>query len=144
MVISSTQTALNITIIYFKDERMKKLSKIFHIIAKKSSELVGTAWAFLAALLLIIGWLVCGPLFGFSDTWQLIINTTTTIITFLIVFLIQNTQNRDSQALQLKLDELIRVHKLAHNSIIDLDELTDEQIKKLEEKFKKLSKRGKD
>ncbi|MCS5711634.1 low affinity iron permease family protein [Candidatus Berkiella aquae] len=112
----------------------------FHRFAQKVSDFVGNAWVFVAMLLLVLAWIVSGPFFGFSDTWQLIINTTTTIITFLIVFIIQNTQNRDTKALQLKLDELIRVHKLAHNSLIDLDELSDEQIKELEKHFVAISK----
>ena len=115
------------------------MKQAFHYIAKKSAHYVGTAWAFIIAVILIITWLVTGPIFHFSDTWQLIINTTTTIITFLMVFLIQNTQNRDAEAIQLKLDELIRANKLAHNSVIDLEKLSDEQIKQLEEKYNQLS-----
>jgi low affinity Fe/Cu permease len=80
------------------------------------------------AVLVIMGWLITGPLFGFSDTWQLVINTGTTIVTFLMVFLIQNTQNRESQAVQLKLDELIRATQGAHNALLDLEELTEREL----------------
>ncbi|HET9843312.1 MAG TPA: low affinity iron permease family protein [Gammaproteobacteria bacterium] len=107
--------------------------------AKKIADWTGSPYACTLAILLIFVWLFSGPYFQYSDTWQLIINTLTTVITFLMVFLIQNTQNRDTKALHLKLDELIRVHKFAHNSFIDLDELSDEDIRKLEEKYKKLS-----
>lgn len=113
----------------------------FHAAAQKISAAVGHPLSFSTALIFILAWFFSGPLFNFSDTWQLIVNTTTTIITFLMVFIIQNTQNRDAKATQLKLDELIRVHKLAHNSIIDLDKLTDEQVEEMEERYKQLSKK---
>ena len=100
--------------------------------------MLGSAWAFTAALLVIVLWLVTGPAFHFSDTWQLIINTGTTIVTFLMVFLIQNTQNRDAKAMQLKLDELIRALKKARNELVDVEDLSDEELKKLEEQFKEL------
>ena len=87
---------------------------------------------------IIVVWAATGPLFGFSDTWQLVINTSTTIVTFLMVFLIQNTQNRDAHAMQLKLDELIRAIKSARNSLIDLEEMSEGELKKLEEEFRKL------
>ena len=99
---------------------------------------MGSPWAFTVALLLIMLWLASGPIFHFSDTWQLVINTGTTIITFLMVFLIQNTQNRDAVAMHLKLDELIRAVKGARNNLVDLEELSDEEIKKLQEEFRKL------
>jgi low affinity Fe/Cu permease len=79
-------------------------------------------------VLVILGWVITGPVFGFSDTWQLVINTGTTIVTFLMVFLIQNTQNRESQAVQLKLDELIRATQGAHNALLDLEELTEREL----------------
>ncbi len=89
-------------------------------------------------MLVILVWLLTGPTFHFSDTWQLIINTATTIITFLMVFLIQNTQNRDAKAMHLKLDEIIRALKKARNELVDLEDLSDEELKKLEEQFKQL------
>ncbi len=104
--------------------------------------MLGSAWAFAAAALAILVWIVTGPTFHFSDTWQLIINTATTIITFLMVFLIQNTQNRDAKAMQLKLDELIRALKNARNELVDLEELSDEELKKLEEQFRRTRKRA--
>jgi len=95
--------------------------------------MLGSAWAFTGAVFVIVVWLLTGPTFHFSDTWQLIINTATTIITFLMVFLIQNTQNRDAKAVHLKLDELIRALKGARNQLVDLEDLSDEELKKLEE-----------
>jgi len=95
---------------------------------------------FAIALLVVIVWALTGPLFHYSDTWQLVINTGTTIVTFLMVFLIQNTQNRDTQAVQLKLDELIRVTKGAHNLLIDLEELDDEQVEQLRRTYERLGK----
>src|SRR5438034_775779 len=100
--------------------------------------MLGSAWAFGGAVLVIIVWLLTGPTFHFSDTWQLIINTATTVITFLMVFLIQNTQNRDAKAMQLKLDELIRALKGARNRLVDLEKLSDEELKTLEEQFSRL------
>ncbi len=92
----------------------------------------------MAAALIIVVWGVTGPIFKFSDTWQLVINTGTTIVTFLMVFLIQNTQNRDSHAVQLKLDELIRALKEARNDLIDLEEMSEDELVKLEEEFRRL------
>ena len=86
----------------------------------------------------IVVWAATGPIFGFSDTWQLVINTSTTIVTFLMMFLIQNTQNRDAHAMQLKLDELIRALKTARNSLIDLEDMSEEELRKLEVEFHKL------
>ena len=97
--------------------------------------MLGSAWAFAAAILIILIWGVTGPMFHYSDTWQLIINTGTTIVTFLMVFLIQNTQNRDAKAVHLKLDELIRALKGARNELIDLETLTDEDLTSLEKQF---------
>ncbi|OJV94965.1 MAG: hypothetical protein BGO43_04050 [Gammaproteobacteria bacterium 39-13] len=110
--------------------------------AVQISKFVGNAWVFIFMFLMVLIWLITGPFFGYSDTWQLVINTSTSVITFLIVFIIQNTQNRDTIALNLKLDELIRVHKLAQNSIIDLDKLTEDQIKELEKSFCEISKKN--
>lgn len=114
------------------------MNDLFHKIAVKVSAIVGKPWAFLIAFLAIIFWALSGPIFGFSDTWQLVINTTTTIITFLMVFLIQNTQNRDAKAMHLKLDELIKAVRGARNSLVDLEDLTDEQLDELQGQFKKL------
>lgn len=115
---------------------------LFHKIAQKTSEAVGSAWAFIIAITVIVLWAVSGPIFGFSDTWQLVINTGTTIVTFLMVFLIQNTQNRDAKVLHLKLDELIRVTRRARNHLVDLEDMTDDEIKELEEEFRHLRERG--
>ena len=104
--------------------------------------MLGSAWAFTAAVLAILVWILTGPTFHFSDTWQLIINTATTIITFLMVFLIQNTQNRDAKAMHLKLDELIRAIKNARNELVDLEDLSDEELKKLEKQFRGMRKRA--
>jgi low affinity Fe/Cu permease len=107
--------------------------------AKSASRLSGRPLAFLVALLLILGWAVSGPLFGFSSTWQLVINTATTIITFLMVFIIQNTQNRDTEAMQLKLDELIRATQGAHNTLLDLEELDEDKLDKIRDKYQALA-----
>ena len=107
----------------------------FRHFARKSSAVLGTAWAFIGVLIIIAVWGLTGPVFHFSDTWQLIINTGTTIVTFLMVFLIQNTQNRDAKAMHLKLDELIRAVKGARNRLVDLEKLSDEELKELEEQF---------
>jgi len=114
----------------------------FRVFAQHSAAMLGSAWAFTAAVLVIFVWLLTGPMFHFSDTWQLIINTATTVITFLMVFLIQNTQNRDSKAIQLKLDELIRAVKGARNQLVDLEDLSDEELKKLEKQFQSMRKRA--
>src|ERR1700746_3956768 len=111
------------------------VSDAFRCFAQRSSILLGSAWAFAAAVLAILVWILTGPTFHFSDTWQLIINTATTIVTFLMVFLIQNTQNRDAKAMHLKLDELIRAVKGARNRLVDLEKLSDEELKELEEQF---------
>ncbi len=103
----------------------------------------GRPSAFLAAFLVIVIWALTGPLFGFSDTWQLVINTGTTIVTFLMVFLIQHTQNRDSAAIHVKLDELIRAKKGARNSLLDLDELSDEELEEIRASFAKLGAKAK-
>jgi low affinity Fe/Cu permease len=114
------------------------VSDAFRLFAHRSAVMLGSAWAFAAAVLAILVWIVTGPTFHFSDTWQLIINTATTIITFLMVFLIQNTQNRDAKAMHLKLDELIRALKGARNQLVDLENLSDEDLKKLEDQFRRL------
>src|SRR6266478_7810425 len=104
----------------------------FRVFAHRSSAMLGSAWAFTGAVLVILVWLLTGPMFHFSDTWQLIINTATTVITFLMVFLIQNTQNRDAKAMHLKLDEIIRAIKDARDELVDLEDLSDEDLKKLD------------
>jgi len=114
------------------------VSDAFRVFARRSSIVLGSAWAFSGAVLVILVWILTGPTFHFSDTWQLIINTATTIITFLMVFLIQNTQNRDAKAVHLKLDEMIRALEGARNQLVDLEDLSDEELKKLEEQFQRL------
>ena len=125
-----------------KNERERDIfcavSDAFRCFAQRSSALLGSAWAFCGAVLVILLWIVSGPAFHFSDTWQLIINTATTVVTFLMVFLIQNTQNRDAKAQHLKLDELIRAVEGARNQLVDLEELSDNDLKKLEEQFRRL------
>jgi low affinity Fe/Cu permease len=114
------------------------VSDAFRVFARRSSDVLGSPWAFVMAILVIVVWAATGPTFHFSDTWQLIINTGTTIVTFLMVFIIQNTQNRDAKAVHLKLDEIIRAIKGARNELVDLEELSDEELKKLEEQFRRL------
>lgn len=145
---AKTKVALNKT----QTEKLKKndeerdffclVSDAFRVFARHSSMILGSAWAFAGAVLVIAVWLLTGPTFHFSDTWQLIINTATTIITFLMVFLIQNTQNRDAKAVHLKLDEMIRALKGARNQLVDLEDLSDEELKKLEEQFQRLRKKA--
>src|SRR5438094_2171333 len=110
--------------------------------AKWGARISGRPITFILALGLIAAWIITGPIFHFSDTWQLVINTLTTIITFLMVFLIQNTQNRDAKAIHLKLDELIRSIKGARNELVDLEKLSDEDLKKLEEQFERIRERA--
>lgn len=106
------------------------------------SGITGSPWAFFFSLMAIALWIFSGPTFSFSDTWQLVINTGTTIITFLMVFLIQNTQNRDASSLHLKLDELIRAVKTARNTLLDIEGMTDEQLDLLQQEFQRLGHRG--
>jgi low affinity Fe/Cu permease len=114
------------------------MNKIFRWFANKTSEIVGSPWAFITAVVIIAVWAISGPIFGFSDTWQLVINTGTTIITFLMVFLIQNTQNRDAKAIHLKLDELLRGVEGARTSMVDIEDLSDEDLRKLQQQFQRL------
>ena len=114
------------------------LTDAFHNFSKQLAAGVGSPWAFIAALGTVVVWSTTGPLFQYSDTWQLVINTGTTIVTFLMVFLIQNTQNRDAKAIHLKLDELIRSVKGARNTLIDLEELSEEELDDLQRQFVKL------
>ena len=114
------------------DSEGLQVNEVFRRSAHVISRAMGSPPAFLAALLVVVLWGASGPLFSFSDTWQLVINTGTTVVTFLMVFLIQNTQNRDSRALHVKLDELILYTRGADNSLVDIDNLSDEQIDALE------------
>lgn len=114
------------------------MNKFFRRFAEIIAAIVGTPWAFIAALLVLIGWGASGPLFRFSEPWQLAVNSFTTIVTFLMVFVIQNTQNRDFQALQLKLDELLRNTPGAHRGVINLQELTDDELHRLEHAYQQL------
>ena len=114
-------------------------SSPFSRFAKWTARATGHPAAFVAAALIIIGWGVTGPIFKFSDTWQLVINTGTTIVTFLMVFLIQNTQNRDSHAVQLKLDELIRAVSGAHNALLDLEELEETDLERFRARYEELA-----
>ncbi len=109
--------------------------------AKRTSTLTGRPATFILAVLVIVVWAVTGPMFGFSDTWQLVINTSTTIITFLMVFLIQNTQNRDTEALQIKLDELIRAMETANNSLLDLEEMDDHELDRIRDTYTALARK---
>jgi low affinity Fe/Cu permease len=119
-----------------------RIRDAFGVFARKTSNILGSPWAFVMALLVIVVWAITGPTFHYSDTWQLIINTGTTIVTFLMVFLIQNTQNRDAKAVHLKLDELIRALGPARNRLVDLEKLSDDELKALETEFEKLRKKA--
>lgn len=121
---------------------LASVSEVFRVFARNSSVVLGSAWTFAAAILIIVAWGLSGPKFHYSDTWQLIINTGTTIVTFLMVFLIQNTQNRDAKSVHLKLDEIIRAVKGARNELVSLQESSDEDLKKLEEQFTRIRKRA--
>ena len=116
------------------------LRSIFGRIARRAANITGGPWAFLIAVLVVVAWAVTGPIFDFSDTWQLVINTGTTIVTFLMVFLIQNTQNRDAKAVHLKLDELIHAVKRAHNELIEAEDLTEDQLDELHGHYSELAK----
>ncbi len=122
----------------------RRRSGPFARFARRISDASGHPFTFGLALLVILGWAVTGPIFGYSDTWQLVINTGTTIVTFLMVFLIQNTQNRDSHALQLKIDELIRATKGAHNALMNLEELTDAELLALRRRYLELAEEARD
>ncbi len=111
---------------------------IFGKAAARTAGWVGSPWAFITALVVVVAWGVSGPHFHYSDTWQLVINTGTTILTFLIVFLIQNTQNRDARALHLKLDELIRSVNAAHNDMISIEKLSDVELQVLTERYDRI------
>jgi low affinity Fe/Cu permease len=121
-----------------------KTTSRFTNFAKATSRATGRPSAFLMAAAIVVVWVITGPLFDFSDTWQLVINTGTTIVTFLMVFLIQNTQNRDSEALQVKLDELIRATEGAHNGLLDLEELEEKELDRIRSTYSKLAKAARD
>jgi low affinity Fe/Cu permease len=112
--------------------------------AKWTSRMTGRPLTFSLALVVILAWVVTGPLFGFSDTWQLVINTGTTIVTFLMVFLIQNTQYRDAEAIQVKLDELIRLSEGGHNALLDLEELEDDELDRIRGSYARIAERARD
>lgn len=114
----------------------------YSALAKHSARLAGRPVSFYVALAVLALWLLSGPLFAFSDTWQLVINTGTTIVTFLMVFLIQNTQNRDTEALHIKLDELIRATEGAHNALLDLEELTQEELDEFRQRYMAIAQRA--
>jgi low affinity Fe/Cu permease len=121
---------------------MKNFS--FSTIARRIAVLAGRPATFILAVMVIVLWALSGPVFGFSNTWQLIINTTTTIVTFLMVFIIQNTQNRDTEAMQIKLDELIRATEGAHTSLLDLEELDEEQLDRYRRRYEALAARARE
>jgi len=125
-----------------EDPKNRDLSNGFQVFATTASRVVGTKWAFAAAIALIVGWAVAGPYFHYSDTWQLVVNTATTVVTFLIVFLIQNTQNRDAKAIHLKLDETIRSIHRAHNEMIDIEKLSDEELERLSAEYERIRQEG--
>lgn len=114
------------------------MNQWFATLATHVSRIMGHYWAFVIATLICLIWAASGPVFGFSDTWQLVINTGTTVLTFLMVFVIQNSQNRDSRSTQLKLDELIHAVKEASNRMIDIEEDTEENLDEMEEKFRRI------
>ena len=118
------------------------MKSVFRSFDQYSSEIVGSPGAFLSGVIITVVWALTGPVFRYSDTWQLVINTGTTIITFLMVFLIQSTQNRDSKAIHLKLDELIRAVDSARNRLMNLEHCTDEELALIEAEFKKLRERA--
>ena len=115
------------------------MNKWFAKFSTRVSDVAGSSWAFFVAIGIIVIWAISGPVFGFSDTWQLVINTGTTIVTFLMVFLIQNTQNRDAKAIHLKLDEIIHVIGPAHDQLIDVEELSDEELRAILQAYRKVA-----
>jgi len=114
------------------------MKAFFRKFATRASEVTGSPWAFLAAVFFILIWAALGPYYHFSDTWQMVVNTATTIVTFLMIFLLQNTQNRDAMATQLKLDELIRAVEAARTELVNLEALPDEKLHQLKEQFERL------
>lgn len=128
------------------EDRMPAPSHVswFTRLAKSTSRLAGRPLSFALAAAVIAAWLLTGPLFGFSDTWQLVINTGTTIVTFLMVFLIQNTQNRDAEAVQIKLDELLRATAGAHNALLDLEELEERELDRIRATYTRLARQARE
>jgi len=114
------------------------MNEAFRHFASKISKITGSPWAFVTATSIILFWIISGPIFNYSNTWQLMINTTTTVVTFLMVFLIQNTQNRDTKAVHIKLDELLRTVKGARNNLIEVENMSDEELELKHQEFKKL------
>ena len=119
-------------------------SSLFSRMAKWASRFTGRPLCFALAMLVVLAWVVTGPMFHYSDTWQLVINTGTTIITFLMVFLIQNTQNRDTEAMQIKLDELIRVSRSANNALLDLEELEEKELDDLRAHYEDMARQARE
>lgn len=117
------------------------MGEVFHKFSNKTSQITGSPGSFIVALVIIITWALTGPIFNFSDTWQLVINTGTTIVTFLMVFLIQNTQNRDAKAIHLKLDELLKGVTGARTGMVDVEEMSDNELEKLHNEFEGLHKK---
>lgn len=114
------------------------MQDLFRAFAHRAAQVLGSPWAFALAIVTVVVWAMTGPLFGFSDTWQLVINTATTIVTFLMVFVIQNTQNRDTKALHLKLDELLRAVHGARTRLVNLEAWSDEELAELQRQFERL------
>jgi len=127
-----------------RETAMPNKPRLFTRFAKHAAHFTGTPLAFVLAVLIIVAWACTGPMFQFGNTWQLVINTGTTIITFLMVFLIQNTQNRDSEAVQIKLDELVRSHRPANNALLDLEELEEEELDEMRKHYETLAQRSRD
>ncbi|MGO4549793.1 low affinity iron permease family protein [Lysobacter sp. 2RAF19] len=121
---------------------MTTRSKLFTRFAKKSAHFTGTPACFVIAVAVLVVWAATGPMFHFGDTWQLVINTGTTIITFLMVFLIQNTQNRDTEAMQIKLDELLRANRSASNTLLDLEDLEESEMEELRKHYEALAEKS--
>ena len=122
--------------------RPGKSSSFFNRLAKWTARAAGKPMAFFLAVIIVVFWAMTGPIFGFSDTWQLVINTGTTIVTFLMVFLLQNTQYRDSEAIQIKLDELIRAMEGAHNMLLELEELDEKDLDRIRAEYRKLAEKA--
>jgi low affinity Fe/Cu permease len=120
------------------------LKSVFNTVAKRTAYATGTPWTFIAAVSVVVIWGITGPLFDFNDTWQLVINTGTTIITFLMVFLIQHTQNADTAAMQIKLDELIRVIPHANKQLLDLEELDEERLEEIRKEYERMAREAGD
>ena len=120
------------------------LDRAFNRFSKEASRIAGRPLSFSLAVITIAAWLITGPLFGFSDSWQLVINTATTIVTFVMVFLIQNTQNRDTEAIQIKLDELIRATEAASNTLLDLEELDENTLDRYRERYELLARESRE